>query len=237
MELTIPIAFIFGVLSFFSPCVLPLIPGFFATFSNSKRHPLKARTIGTIFFVFGFSLVFIGLASVVSTFGSFLFRNLSAYRMFAGFLIMYFGVSLIFPSLQFLFVYEFKQPSREIINFYLKNSLFGISFAFGFTPCIGPVLGALLTLSSSVETIADGVSLLIWYSAGMGIPFILSSVVFNYFSVRNNFFKSFSRYSSYFSGVILFTLGSFIALDKIYIFSAMIQEVFYLLGLEFLATI
>ena len=237
MELTIPLAFIFGILSFFSPCVLPLIPGFFATFSNSKERPFKSRTIGTMFFVLGFSLVFIGLASVITTFGSFLYRNLSVYRILAGSLIMYFGASLLFPRLQPLFVYKVNQSPRSIFNFYLKNTFLGISFAFGFTPCIGPVLGALLTLSTSSETITEGVSLLIWYSAGMGIPFILSSIVFNYFSVKNVIFKSVSRYSSYFSGIILLILGSFIALDKLYIFSSIIQKIFYILGLEFLATI
>ena len=236
MELTIPIAFIFGVFSFFSPCVLPLVPGFFATLSNSKLQPFRARTTGTIFFVLGFSLVFISLASVVSTFGSLLYRNLSTYKIFAGSLIMLFGLVLIFPRYQFRFGYE-AQHHQKTINFYLKNTLLGITFAFGFTPCIGPVLGALLTLSSSTETITEGVSLLIWYSAGMGIPFILSSILFNYFSLKNVFFKSLSKYSNYFSGIILFALGGLIALDKVYIFSSIIQNIFYLLGLEFLATI
>jgi len=237
MELTIPIAFIFGVLSFFSPCVLPLVPGFFASLSNSKVQPYKERIIGTICFVLGFSLVFISLASVVSTFGSLIYRNLYFYKVAAGSLIMFFGIALIFPRFQFPLRYQVLPSFRKTVNFYLKNSLLGITFAFGFTPCIGPVLGALLTLSSSTETISEGVSLLIWYSVGMGLPFISSSILFNYFPMKNIVFNTLSKYSNYFSGIILFILGGLIALDKVYIFSGMIQKIFYLLGLEFLATI
>ena len=117
------------------------------------------------------------------------------------------------------------------------NFLLGVSFAFGFTPCIGPVLGSLLTLSSSTDTIREGIYLLVWYSLGMGIPFIFSSILYNTFSFKNRFFKLVSKYSNYISGLILILIGLLIAIDKIYLISALIQDIFILLGLEFLSTI
>jgi len=235
MELTIPVSFIFGILSFFSPCLLPLVPGYFSTFSNTKNHDLKARLTGTILFVLGFSVVFIGLASVVTNFGSFLYRNISSYKLLAGCLIIYFGLSLIFPKFQYNFSFTFNINTS--FNFYIRNIFLGFSFAFGFTPCIGPVLGGLLTLASSSSTLSSGIILLTWYSLGMGIPFILFSLLYDYFSFKNNLIKSISRYSTYFSGCILFILGSLIALDRVFIVSSFFQKIFYFLGIEFLATI
>ena len=235
MELTIPVSFIFGILSFFSPCLLPLVPGYFSILSNTKTHDFKARLTGTILFVLGFSVVFIGLASIVTNFGAFLYRNLSSYKLLAGCLIIYFGLSLIFPKLQYNFSFTFN--INKSFNFYIKNIFLGFSFAFGFTPCIGPVLGGLLTLAASSSTVSSGIILLTWYSLGMGLPFIFFSLLYNYFSFKNNLIKSISHYSTYFSGCILFILGSLIALDRVFIVSSFFQKIFYFLGIEFLATI
>ena len=237
MEVNLSIAFIFGVLSFFSPCILPLVPGFFSILSSSQVHNLRARILGTVFFVIGFSIVFISLASVVTSIGSFLYTNISSYRLVAGVIIIFFGMALIYPNFQFLFRFNKELKYDKFINVNFKNFFLGVSFAFGFTPCIGPVLGSLLTLSSSTDTIGEGVYLLTWYSFGMGIPFILSSILYDTFSFKNKFFKIISKHSNYISGLILILIGALIAIDKIYLISALIQDIFILLGLEFLSTI
>ena len=237
MEVNLSIAFIFGVLSFFSPCILPLVPGFFSILSSSQVHNPRARIVGTVFFVIGFSVVFVSLASVVTSIGSLLYTNISSYRLVAGVVIIAFGITLIYPNFQFLLLSNKELKYDKLVNLNFKNFLLGVSFAFGFTPCIGPVLGSLLTLSSSTDTIREGVYLLVWYSLGMGIPFIFSSILYNTFSIKNQVFKLVSRYSNYISGLILILIGVLIAIDKIYLISALIQDIFILLGLEFLSTI
>ena len=178
MEVNLSIAFIFGVLSFFSPCILPLVPGFFSILSSSQVHNPRARIVGTVFFVIGFSVVFVSLASVVTSIGSFLYTNISSYRLVAGVVIIAFGITLIYPNFQFLLLSNKELKYDKLVNLNFKNFLLGVSFAFGFTPCIGPVLGSLLTLSSSTDTIREGVYLLVWYSLGMGVPFIFSSILY-----------------------------------------------------------
>ena len=237
MEVNLSISFIFGVLSFFSPCILPLVPGFFSILSSSQVHNPRARIVGTVFFVIGFSVVFVSLASVVTSIGSLLYTNISSYRLVAGVVIIAFGITLIYPNFQFPILSNKELKYDKLVNLNFKNFLLGVSFAFGFTPCIGPVLGSLLTLSSSTDTIREGVYLLVWYSLGMGVPFIFSSILYNTFSIKNKFFKIISRYSNYISGLILILIGALIGIDKIYLLSAFIQDMFILLGLEFLTTI
>lgn len=237
MEINLSIAFIFGILSFFSPCILPLVPGFFSIISSNKVQSPRTRVVGTVFFVTGFSIVFVSLASVATSIGSILFNNVSSYRLIAGFVIITFGVTLIFPQFQLLYFINKELKYDQIANLNFKNFLLGVSFAFGFTPCIGPVLGSLLTLASNTETIGEGIYLLLWYSFGMGVPFILSSILYNTFSFKNRLFNLLSRYSNYISGLTLISIGTLIAIDKMYILSAFIQDIFFLLGLEFLTTI
>lgn len=237
MEINLSIAFIFGILSFFSPCILPLVPGFFSIISSNKVQSPRTRVVGTVFFVTGFSIVFVSLASVATSIGSILLNNVSSYRLIAGFVIITFGVTLIFPQFQFLYFINKELKYDQIANLNFKNFLLGVSFAFGFTPCIGPVLGSLLTLASNTDTIGEGVYLLLWYSFGMGVPFILSSILYNTFSFKNRLFNLLSRYSNYISGLTLISIGTLIAIDKMYILSAFIQDIFFLLGLEFLTTI
>ena len=237
MEINLSIAFIFGILSFFSPCILPLVPGFFSIISSNKVQSPRTRVVGTVFFVTGFSIVFVSLASVATSIGSILFNNVSSYRLIAGFIIITFGVTLIFPQIQFLYFINKQLQYDQIANLNFKNFLLGVSFAFGFTPCIGPVLGSLLTLASNTDTIGEGVYLLLWYSFGMGVPFILSSILYNTFSFKNRLFNLLSRYSNYIAGLTLISIGTLIAIDKMYILSAFIQDIFFLLGLEFLTTI
>ena len=237
MEINLSIAFIFGILSFFSPCILPLVPGFFSIISSNKVQSPRTRVVGTVFFVTGFSIVFVSLASVATSIGSILLNNVSSYRLIAGFVIITFGVTLIFPQFQLLYFINKDLKYDQIANLNFKNFLLGVSFAFGFTPCIGPVLGSLLTLASNTDTIGEGVYLLLWYSFGMGVPFILSSILYNTFSFKNRLFNLLSRYSNYISGLTLISIGTLIAIDKMYILSAFIQDIFFLLGLEFLTTI
>ena len=113
----------------------------------------------------------------------------------------------------------------------------GFTFGFGFTPCIGPVLGALLTLSSKSETLYSGVMYLILFSLGLAIPFLLIAVLSDKINLKNKVFNNFQKYSTNISGITLIGIGYLIFTDKIYLLASFFQDVLYLLNLDWLSTI
>ena len=235
MEVNFFIAFIFGFLSFVSPCVLPLVPGYLAIFSESEDD-IKTRLFGSVQFTLGFSLVFISLAAIATNVGSFFSRNSESLSRVSGLIIIFFGLMLMIPSLNNKYFYS--SNYIDIKNFNrMKNFVLGLTFAFGFTPCIGPVLGALLTLSSSSNTINQGISLLIFYSFGLAIPFILLPIFSTKVNLKSKIFTFFKRYSSYISGTTLVAIGALIFSDRMYILASFFQDIFIRLNLERLSNI
>ena len=235
MEINASIAFLFGALSFFSPCVLPLVPGYFAIFSLNKNSKIS-RISGALQFVIGFSIVFVSLGALASSVGSFFSRNASFLGQISGVIIIAFGLILLVPSLNKRYFYS--SNVIDINNFSKsKNFIMGFTFGFGFTPCIGPVLGALLTLSSKSETLYSGVMYLVLFSLGLAIPFLLIAVLSDKINLKNKVFTNFQKYSSNVSGITLIALGYLIFTDKIYLLASIFQDVLYLLNLDWLSTI
>ena len=227
MEINASIAFFFGALSFFSPCVLPLVPGYFAIFSLDKNSKIT-RLSGALQFVVGFSLVFVSLGALASSVGSFFTRNASLLGQISGVIIIIFGLVLLIPSLNKRYFYS--SNIVDINNFSKsKNFIMGFTFGFGFTPCIGPVLGALLTLSSKSETLYSGVMYLILFSLGLAIPFLLIAILSDRINLKNKLFTNFQKYSTNVSGITLVALGYLIFTDKIYILASFFQEILYFL--------
>ena len=174
-----------GLLSFLSPCVLPLIPGYISFISGVSLQELQAgsdrkillRTfVSTVWFVLGFSVVFILLGASATAVGRVLLTNLALFGRIAGAVIILFGIHLIgivrIPFLQ----YEKKLHVRHRPLTGLGAFLVGAAFAFGWTPCIGPVLAAILAVASVQETVVRGMVLLSVYSLGLGIPFLITSL-------------------------------------------------------------
>ena len=235
MDVNLAIAFIFGSLSFFSPCVLPLVPGYLAIFSEIERN-IKPRLIGSIQFTFGFTLVFISLAAIATNIGSFFSRNSQSLSMISGLIIIFFGLLLYFPNLNLKYFYS--ANFIELSKFKsFKNFILGLTFAFGFTPCIGPVLGALLTLSSSRQTVSEGIYLLSSYSLGLAIPFILMPILSTKINLRGRFFMASQKYSNKISGSILIIIGFLIFSDRMYLLASLFQDIFIYLKLDWLSTI
>ena len=235
MEINASIAFFFGALSFFSPCVLPLVPGYFAIFSLEKNSKIT-RLNGALQFVIGFSIVFVSLGALASSVGSFFSRNASLLGQISGVIIIIFGLVLLIPSLNKRYFYS--ANIVDINNFSKsKNFIMGFTFGFGFTPCIGPVLGALLTLSSKSETLYSGVLYLILFSLGLAVPFLLIAILSDRINLKNKMFTNFQKYSTKVSGITLIALGYLIFTDKIYILASFFQDVLYLLNLDWLSTI
>lgn len=235
MELNILISFGFGILSFFSPCVLPIVPGFFASFSLEKNNKTK-KIWSSLQFVLGFSFVFISLGALATSLGSFFTRNSSALGQLSGAVIILFGLFLLFPNLNTRYFYGENIFKFGSINKF-KFLIMGFAFGFGFTPCIGPVLGALLALSSNAETINIGVTYLMYFSLGMGLPFLISGLLIDKINLNNSLFRNIQKYSSSLSGLILISIGYLIFSDRMYILASFFQDLLVSLNLDRLSNI
>ena len=224
------IAFGAGLISFLSPCVLPLIPGYISYISGSSINELVEKKNINLFpiilFTVGFSLVFIILGATASAVGNILLFLSNELRIAAGFTIILF-------SLQMLGIFNFNflnQEKRIETKGYKDNYIFpllvGAAFAFGWTPCIGPVLGSILALSATEASISKGILLLSFYSLGLAIPFILSGYYMSKFlSSRKGFNKYYGRVTKT-GGAILLITGILIATNQIQIISYYILSTF-----------
>ena len=235
MDINLSIAFVFGALSFFSPCVLPLVPGYLAIFSDIEKN-IRIRLIGSIQFTFGFTLVFISLAAIATNIGSFFSRNSQSLSIVSGLVIIVFGLILFFPNLNQRYFYSANYVDLNKFKNY-KNFILGLTFAFGFTPCIGPVLGALLTLSSSSQTVNEGIFLLSAYSLGLAIPFISMPILSTKINLKGKLFTIFQQYSNKISGSVLIIIGLLISSDRMYLLASLFQDLFIYLNLDWLSTI
>lgn len=216
-EVTLFVAFTAGLLSFLSPCVLPLIPAyisFIAGISIDELHSQEIRpaqilgiTINSVIFVLGFSLVFIALGASATTLGDFLLGKLDILGKIAGGIIILFGLHLthIMP-LKFLY-YEKKMHFEKKPFGYIGSLLVGAAFAFGWTPCIGPILAGILAYAGTQDTLNKGIMLLAAYSLGLGIPFILTGLSINTFLMTFNRIKKHLGLIEKISGFLLIIVG------------------------------
>lgn len=191
-NVTLVAAFLAGFLSFISPCVLPLIPGYISFVSGASLDDMRAGGLAarrqvltrSLAFVLGFSVVFIVLGASASAIGTFISGKLNILTKIAGALIIVFGLHMMGVfRLAFLDNEKRAQTQRKPTG-PLGAFLVGLAFAFGWTPCIGPILAGILVVAGSQETIGEGVLLLAVYSLGLGVPFLLTSIAIDrFFSV------------------------------------------------------
>jgi cytochrome c-type biogenesis protein len=212
------IAFGAGLISFLSPCVLPLIPGYISYISGSSLNDLiekkKINLIPIILFTLGFSLVFIIFGAASTFLGQVLLQNSYELRIFAGLLIILFSLHIIgIINLKFL-NYEKRIQTNSNKNLY-SPILIGMAFAFGWTPCIGPILGSILVLASTEESINQGIFLLISYSLGLALPFILSGYLIQKFLIFSKNFKKNISLVSKIGGIILLITGILILTNQL----------------------
>ena len=212
------IALIAGLLSFLSPCVLPLIPGYISYISGNSLNELieKKNTNLTpiILFSLGFSIVFIIFGAASTYLGKILLQNSHELRIAAGILIIIFSLHIIgIINLKFL-NYEKRIQTKSNTNFY-SPILIGMAFAFGWTPCIGPILGSILALAATEDSINKGILLLFFYSFGLAIPFILSGYLIQKFLVFSKNFKKNVKLVSRLGGIILLITGVLILTNQL----------------------
>ena len=234
MILNLLIAFSAGFISFLSPCVLPLIPGYISYISGQTLDEIiedkKSVLLKTIFFSVGFSIVFISFGITASFIGKFLINYSNQLRIIAGLIIILFSLQLIgLINLKIL-----NSEARFFTKNYRNNLIFpvivGMAFGFGWTPCIGPILGSILALAAIEENISKGILLLSFYSLGLAIPFIISGVLIDKFLF---FSKSFRKYISTITkvgGAILLLTGIAILTGQLQVLGFFILEYFPSLG-------
>ncbi len=223
-------AFGAGFISFLTPCVLPIIPGYISYITGKPLEEIeknkKSVLIKTITFSFGFSIVFITLGAAASALGNVLLFFSQQFRIVAGVIIVIFALNFL-GLLNFNFLNSEKRfQTGNFKDNLIFPLLVGGAFAFGWTPCIGPILGSIITLSASEATITKGIILLSFYSLGLAIPFILSGY---YMSVFLNSKKSFSKYYGVITkggGLILLLTGILIITNQIQVISYYILTTF-----------
>lgn len=215
------VAFINGGLSFFSPCVLPLIPGYVSLISGfslkeiseGKKISKKRLFLFSLFFVCGFSLVFSTLGAFSSLAGSLIIKNRDTFQRVAGIIIFFLGIH-ISGLIRFTFLEHEKRKIIRISNpTYLASFIVGVGFALGWSPCIGPFLATTLTFAAN-GNVFEGLVMLLFYSLGMGIPFILFSVFGEYFFRLLLGKSNLIGWLQKIAGVLIALIGILILFDK-----------------------
>ena len=213
-----------GLLSFLSPCVLPIVPGYLCFMAGTSLDKLqvdhdnitKKRVFKfSLSFVLGFSTVFVVLGASATLLSSVVYEYLDYLRIAGGIIIIIFGIHFMqviqIPFLNREIRYQIENYRPGIVGSYI----IGLSFAFGWTPCIGPILGSVLSIAASSETVTYGVVLLMLYSAGLGIPFLLAAYAINGFMKFLSKIRNYIRSIEIFTGLLLIIFGILILTNRI----------------------
>ena len=213
-----------GLLSFLSPCVLPIVPGYLCFLAGTSLDKIasgedasKERNVFyfALSFVFGFSTVFILLGASATLLSGLIYEYLDILRVVGGIIIIIFGIHFMqiiqLPFLNRDTRYQIESYRPGIVGSYV----IGLSFAFGWTPCIGPILGSVLSIAASSETVTYGIVLLLLYSAGLGIPFLLAAYAINGFMRFLSKIRNYIRVIEIFTGVLLVIFGILILTNRI----------------------
>ena len=212
------VAFGAGLISFLSPCVLPLIPGYISYISGSSFNELVEKKninlVPIFLFTVGFSLVFIIFGAASTYLGQVLLQNSYELRIAAGLVIILFSLHII-GIVNFKFLNYEKRIETKTNNNFFSPILIGMAFAFGWTPCIGPILGSILVLAATEESINRGILLLIFYSLGLALPFILSGYLIQKFLIFSKNFRKNINFVSKIGGIILLITGILILTNQL----------------------
>ncbi len=229
------LSFFAGFVSFLSPCVLPLIPGYISFINGTTLENLEDKKKNFIFketllFTLGFSVVFISLGATATFFGSLIFKYSTFFTYFVGIVIIFFSLNMIGILQLRLLNQELKYHFHNQITKPYMSFLVGIGFGFGWSPCIGPILGSVLALASLETTITKGIILLSIYSIGLAIPFILSGLFITKFLIFSKKTKMHIIKIQKVSGYILLITGVLIVTGKLQTLGYYLLDWFPILG-------
>ena len=221
------LAFVAGVLSFLSPCVLPLIPSYVGFLTGLTLEELEVRR-GTalahaLWFVAGFSLIFIALGATASALGVLLLRSQVWIGRIGGGVVILFGLYLLGVLRPGLLMRERKvQLARKPLG-YLGSAFVGITFGAAWTPCIGPILGAILTLAAAQASVGHGAALLTAYSAGLALPFVVTALALDRFLAWFQRFRPYLVWVERVAGILLILLGLLLVTDRFTLLAGWLQ--------------
>jgi len=234
-NISILAAFGAGFLSFVSPCVLPVVPGYLSFVSGASLDDMGGRVAGArrwaimadiLAFVLGFSTVFVILGASATALGTLLLAKLSLLSKIAGVLVVILGLHML-GVFRLGFLYREKRIQTETKRVGILGSfLVGMAFAFGWSPCIGPILGGILAFASTRETVGQGMVLLGAYSAGLGIPFIVAGLSIDAFFRFTSKFKRHFRMIEVISGGLLIAVGILIFTNQLTVISGWMVKLF-----------
>ena len=204
------ISFLEGIITFISPCLLPMLPIYISYFAGGGERTTAKTLKGAVGFVTGFTIVFVTLGALAGTVGSFLREYQTTVNIISGLIVIIFGLN--FLGVFKLNIFKGNQRSVKTDNMgFFSAMLFGIIFSVGWTPCVGAFLGSALMLASQQGHIAEGMLMLLSYSLGLGIPFILSAVLIDYLKSAFNWIKRNYKIINLISGSLLVIIGIMMA--------------------------
>lgn len=214
------ISFFAGAVSFLSPCVLPLVPGYISFICGTTLEGLEEQNKSfilknTLLFAIGFSIVFISLGATATFFGNLLFNYSKIFTVIVGVIIIFFSLNMIGLLQLRLLNQEFRYHFKNYIKKPHIALLIGVGFGFGWSPCIGPILGSILAFASLETTLTKGITLLTIYSLGLGVPFVLSGVYLTRFLIFSKSMRLHIIRIQKISGYILLLTGVLIITGKL----------------------
>lgn len=192
-----------GIFAFVSPCILPMLPIFLAYISADEKQSLSKRFVNTLFFVLGFTTAFVAMGATAFSLASFLSRYKTFLVKLAGVMLVFFG----FVYMDFITLNIGGSAARKEKSGLLSNFLFGISYSFGWTPCMGAFLGSALALAGVQETVFQGMRLLACFGLGLGVPFMLFALMYEKLKGVTGFLKTHSETIKKIGGILLIVVG------------------------------
>ena len=204
------VAFLEGIITFISPCLLPMLPIYLTYFAGGGERTVQKTLRGALGFVSGFTLVFVILGALAGTVGSFLREHQTAVNIVSGLIVIFFGLNFLGVFKLNLFRGSQKQAVASNMNFF-SAMVFGMVFSIGWTPCVGAFLGSALMLASQQGHILEGMGMLLAYSLGLGIPFLFSAVLIDYLRSAFDWIKRHYNVINIISGSFLILVGILMA--------------------------
>ena len=208
------ISFLEGIITFISPCLLPMLPIYITYFVGGGQRKWQKTLVGALGFVSGFTAVFVAMGALAGTIGSFFVKYQMAVNIVSGLIVIVFGLNFLGVFKWNLFKGNMREVNTDNMNFF-SAALFGIIFSVGWTPCVGAFLGSALMLASQQGSVMTGVLMLLCYSLGLGIPFVISALLIEQLKTAFDFIKRHYNIINKISGILLIIVGILMATGKL----------------------
>ena len=208
------ISFLEGIITFISPCLLPMIPIYITYFVGGGQRKWQKTLVCSLGFVSGFTVVFIAMGALAGTIGSFFIKYQTVVNIVSGLIVILFGLNFLGVFKWNFFKGNMREVNTDNMNFF-SAALFGIIFSIGWTPCVGAFLGSALMLASQQGSVMTGVLMLLCYSLGLGIPFVISALLIEQLKTAFDFIKKHYNIINKVSGILLIIVGILMATGKL----------------------